>query len=122
MTEATVKIVVLKDRASWADWFDALRGAAGNEGIWEEINLFNDHAIDIDNSPPDPPAIADELILRETEDRCTRHQIAVEIWNEDTRLVEEKGQKPVSPTPATFVDIREYYSASLRDYEVKKTN
>jgi hypothetical protein len=36
--------------------------------------------------------------------------------------MEEKGQKPVSLTPITFVDIREYYSASLRDYEVKKTN
>jgi hypothetical protein len=122
MIEATIKIVVLKDRASWADWFDALRGTARNEGIWEEINPFNDYAIDIDNSPPDPLAIVDELILRETEDRYIRYQIAVEIWNEDTRSVEEKGQKPVSLTPVTFVDIREYYSVSLRDYEVKKTN
>ena len=122
MTEATVKIVVLKDRASWADWFDALRGAAGNEGIWEEINPFVDQAIELDNSPPEPPATADDLILRATEDRCARHQIEIENWDKDTRSLEEKGPKPRSPEPATFVDVREYHSASLRDYEVKKTN
>jgi hypothetical protein len=73
MTEATVKIVVLKDRASWADWFDALRGAARNEGIWEEINPLVDYAIELDNSPPEPPAIADDLILRATKDRYIRY-------------------------------------------------
>jgi hypothetical protein len=121
MSEATVKIVVLKDRSSWADWFDALRGAAGNEGIWDEINPFNDKAIETNmTAPPRPPPTIDELILKETEDRCARHQVDAENWDKDTRPIVEKGSKPVSPQPATFGDVRDYHSALLRDYEIKK--
>jgi hypothetical protein len=79
MSEATVKIVVLKDRSSWADWFDALRGAAGNEGIWDEINPFNNKAIETNMAaPPRPPLIINELILKEIEARYARHQVKAE--------------------------------------------
>ena len=122
MTEATVKIVVLKDRASQADQFDTLRGTARNEGIWEEINPLVDYAIELDNSPPEPPATADDLILRATKDYYARYQIEIENQDKDTRSLEEKGPKPLSLEPATFIDVQEYYSVSLRDYEVKKTN
>jgi hypothetical protein len=98
MSEATVKIVVLKNRSSWADWFDALRGAAGNEGIWDEINPFNNKAIETNMvAPPRPPPIIDELILKETEDRYARYRVEAENWDKDTRPMVEKGSKPVSP-------------------------
>ena len=97
MLEATVKIVVLKDRSSWADWFDALRGAAGNKGIWDEINLFNNKVIETNMAaPPRPSPTIDELILKETEDCCARHQVDAENWDKDTRPIVEKGSKPVS--------------------------
>ena len=74
MSEATVKIIVLKDRSSWADWFDAFRGVAGNEGIWDKINLFNNKAIKTNMAAsPRPPSIIDELILKETENYYTRY-------------------------------------------------
>jgi hypothetical protein len=121
MSEATVKIVVLKDRSSWADWFDALRRAAGNKGIWDKINPFNDKAIETNMAaPPRPPHTIDELILKETEDRCTRYRVETENWDKDTRPMVKKGSKPVSPQPATFGDVRDYHSALLQDYEIKK--
>ena len=79
MSEATVKIVVLKDRSSWADWFDALRRAAGNEGIWDKINLFNNKAIETNIAAPSrPPLTINELILKETEARYARYQVKAE--------------------------------------------
>jgi hypothetical protein len=55
------------------DWFDALRGIARNEGIWEEINPLVNHMIKLNNSPPEPPATVDDLILRATKDRYIRY-------------------------------------------------
>jgi hypothetical protein len=76
MSEATVKIIVLKNRSSWADWFNTLRKVAGNEGIWNEINLFNNKAIETNMAAsPIPPPIINELILKETEDYYTRYQV-----------------------------------------------
>jgi hypothetical protein len=121
ISEATVKIVVLKDRSSWADWFDALRRAAGNKGIWDKINPFNNKAIETNiAAPPRPPSIIDKLILKETEDRCTRYRVEAENWNKNTRPIVEKESKPVSPQPITFGDVRDYHLALLRDYEIKK--
>jgi hypothetical protein len=71
-------------------------------------------------APPRPPYTIDELILKETEDRCTRYRVETENWDKDTRPMVEKGSKPVSPQPATFGDVRDYYSALLRDYKIKK--
>jgi hypothetical protein len=97
MSEATVKIVILKDRSSWADWFDALRGVAGNEGIWDEINPFNNKAIETNMAAsPRPPLTINKLILKETEACCARHQVEAENWDKDTRPIVEKGSKPVS--------------------------
>jgi hypothetical protein len=74
MSEATVKIVVLKDRSSWADWFDALREVAGNKGIWDKINLFNNKVIETNIvAPPRPLLIINELILKEIEACYTRY-------------------------------------------------
>jgi hypothetical protein len=97
MSEATVKIIVLKDRSSWADWFDALHRAAGNKGIWDKINPFNDKAIETNvAAPPRPSPIIDELILKETEDCYTRYRVKAENWDKNTRPIVEKGSKPVS--------------------------
>ena len=97
ISEATVKIVVLKDRSLWADWFDALRRVAGNKGIWDKINPFNNKAIETNMAaPPRPPYTIDELILKETEDHCTRYRVETENWDKDTRPMVEKGSKPVS--------------------------
>jgi hypothetical protein len=69
-----VKIIILKDRSSWADWFNTLREVAGNEGIWDEINLFNNKAIETNMvASSRPPLIINELILKETEACCARH-------------------------------------------------
>jgi hypothetical protein len=98
MSEATVKIVILKDRSSWADWFDALCRAAGNEGIWDKINPFNDKAIETNMAAPSrPPPTINKLILKETENRYTRYQVKAENWNKDTRPIAEKESKPGSP-------------------------
>ena len=79
MSEATVKIIVLKDRSSWADWFDALRKAAGNEGIWDEINPFNNKVIETNMAAPFRPLLTiNELILKETEARYARYQVEAE--------------------------------------------
>jgi hypothetical protein len=79
MSEATVKIIILKDRSSWADWFDTLRKAAGNEGIWDKINLFNNKVIETNIvAPPRPPLIINKLILKETEACYARHQVEAE--------------------------------------------
>jgi hypothetical protein len=74
MSEAMVKIIVLKDHSSWADWFDALYGAAGNKGIWDEINLFNNKAIKTNIvASPRPSLIINKLILKEIEACCARY-------------------------------------------------
>ena len=74
MSEATVKIIVLKDRSSWADWFNAFRRAAGNEGIWDKINLFNNKAIETNMAAsPRPSPIINKLILKEIENYYTRY-------------------------------------------------
>jgi hypothetical protein len=85
MLEAMVKIIVLKDCSSWADWFDALCGAAGNKGIWDKINLFNNKAIETNMAAsPRPPLMINKLILKETEACCARHQVEAENWDKDT--------------------------------------
>ena len=85
MSEATVKIIILKDRSSWADWFDALREVAGNKGIWDEINLFNNKVIEINiAASPRPSPIINELILKEIEDYYARYQVNAENWDKDT--------------------------------------
>jgi hypothetical protein len=85
MSEAIVKIVVLKDRSSWVDWFDALRRAAGNKGIWDKINPFNNKAIKTNIAASSrPPPIINELILKEIENRSTRYQVKAENWDKDT--------------------------------------
>jgi hypothetical protein len=97
ISEATVKIIVLKDRSSWADWFDALYRIAGNKGIWDKINLFNNKAIETNMAAPSRPlSTIDKLILKEIEDYCTRYQVDTENWDKDTRPIVEKGSKPVS--------------------------
>jgi hypothetical protein len=74
MSEAIVKIIILKDRSSWADWFDALCGVASNEGIWDKINPFNNKAIKTNMAAfPRPPLIINELILKEIEARYARY-------------------------------------------------
>jgi hypothetical protein len=98
MSEAMVKIIVLKDYSSWADWFDALRGVAGNEGIWDEINLFNNKVIETNIvAPPRPSLIINELILKEIEARYARYQVKAENWDKDTRPIVKKELKLVSP-------------------------
>ena len=79
MSEAIVKIIVLKNYSSWADWFDALRRVAGNKGIWDKINPFNNKAIETNiAASPRPSPIINELILKETEDYYTRYQVNTE--------------------------------------------
>ena len=96
MSEATVKIIILKDRSSWADWFDALRKVAGNEGIWDKINPFNNKVIKTNMAaPPRPPPIINELILKEIEDYYARYQVNTENWDKDTRPIVKKESKPV---------------------------
>ena len=74
MLEATVKIIVLKDRSSWADWFNALRKVVGNKGIWDKINPFNNKVIKTNMAAsPRPLPIINELILKETEDYYARY-------------------------------------------------
>ena len=74
-----VKIIVLKNHSSWADWFNALRRAAGNKGIWDEINLFNNKVIKMNIvAPPRPPLIINKLILKEIEDYYARYQVNTE--------------------------------------------
>jgi hypothetical protein len=85
MSEATVKIIILKDYSSWADWFDAFREAAGNEDIWDEINLFNNKVIETNMAAsPRPPLIINELILKKTETCYARYQVKAENWDKDT--------------------------------------
>jgi hypothetical protein len=85
MSEATVKIIVLKNRSSWADWFDALRGVAGNEDIWDKINLFNNKAIETNMAAFSRPLLMiNELILKEIEACCARYQVEAENWDKDT--------------------------------------
>jgi hypothetical protein len=77
--ETIVKIIVLKNRSSWADWFDTLYKAAGNKGIWDKINLFNNKVIEINIvAPPRPSPIINKLILKEIEDYYTRYQVKAE--------------------------------------------
>jgi len=71
-------------------------------------------------APPRPPYTINELILKKTEDRCTRYRVETENWDKDTRPMVKKGSKPVSLQPVTFGDIRDYHSVLLRDYEIKK--
>jgi hypothetical protein len=47
-------------------------------------------------APPRPPYIINKLILKETEDCCTRYRVETENWDKDTRPIVEKGSKPVS--------------------------
>jgi hypothetical protein len=85
MSEATVKIIVLKNRSSWADWFDTLYRVAGNKGIWDEINLFNNKVIKTNMAaPPISLPIINKLILKETEDYYTRYQVKANNWDKDT--------------------------------------
>ena len=85
MSEAIVKIIVLKDRSSQADWFDALCRAAGNEGIWDKINLFNNKAIKTNIvASSRPPLIINELILKKIEAYYTRYQVKAKNWDKDT--------------------------------------
>jgi hypothetical protein len=85
MSEATVKIIVLKDYSSWADWFNTLRGAASNKGIWDKINLFNNKVIETNmTASPRPLLIINELILKETEACYARYQVEAENWDKNT--------------------------------------
>jgi hypothetical protein len=69
-----VKIIILKDHSSWADWFNTLREAAGNKGIWDKINPFNNKVIKTNMvAPLRPPLIINELILKEIEARYARY-------------------------------------------------
>jgi hypothetical protein len=45
---------------------------------------------------PRPPPIINELILKETEDYYTRHQVNTENWDKDTWPIVKKELKPVS--------------------------
>jgi hypothetical protein len=97
MSEATVKIIVLKNHSFWADWFNALYRAASNEGIWNKINLFNNKVIETNMVAPSRPfPIIDELILKEIENCYTRYWVKAENWDKDTRLIVKKGLKLVS--------------------------
>jgi hypothetical protein len=71
-------------------------------------------------APPRPLYTINELILKETEDRYTRYRVETENWDKDTRPIVEKGSKPVSLQPVIFGDIRDYYSALLWNYKIKK--
>ena len=74
MLEATVKIIILKDRSSWADWFNALYRVAGNKGIWDKINLFNNKVIKTNIiASSRPPLIINKLILKEIENYYTKY-------------------------------------------------
>jgi hypothetical protein len=85
MSEAIVKIIILKDYSSWADWFDTLYRAAGNKGIWDKINPFNNKVIETNIiASPRPLLIINKLILKEIEDYYTRYQVKAKNWNKDT--------------------------------------
>jgi hypothetical protein len=95
--EAIVKIIILKNRSSWADWFDALYRAAGNKGIWNKINSFNNKAIETNIAASSRPLpIINKLILKKTEDCYTRYRVEAENWDKDTRPIVKKELKPVS--------------------------
>jgi hypothetical protein len=79
------------------DWFDTLYRIAGNKGIWNKINPFNNKVIETNMVAPfRPPYIIDKLILKETEDYYTRYRVETENWDKDTRPIIKKGSKPVS--------------------------
>ena len=82
--EAIVRIIIFKDYASQVDQFNTLYNIARNEGIQEEINLFINYIIKLDNSPLEPLNIVDDLILRVTKDYYIRYQIEIENQDKDT--------------------------------------
>ena len=97
MSEATVKIIILKDRSSWADWFNALRKVAGNKSIWDKINLFNNKVIKTNIVASFRPLpIINKLILKKTKNYYIRYRIKTENYDKNTRSIIKKELKLVS--------------------------